>query len=138
MHLFAYGTLMSPEIMHEVSGLSPAGIAARLNDFRRHRVKNESWPALSRHVELQVTGVLYLNISPEAWRRLDHFEGAMYQRIQVDVTTESGSYKAYAYTIHPDYHDQLEDTDWLPNDFTEKDKDKFRRSYRGYRNLIKS
>lgn len=138
MHLFAYGTLMSPEILHAVSGLSPASIAATLDNFQRYRVKNEPWPAIISCAESQVTGVLYFNITWNAWRRLDDFEGPMYQRIKVHIISESKSYEAYTYAIAPDYLDHLEDTVWKTDDFTEGDKEKFIRSHNDYCNQIKN
>lgn len=61
---------------------------ARLTGFRRHAIRNESYPALVRSPDLAspIDGRLYRDIGAEDLARLDRFEGGQYQRVACQVT----------------------------------------------------
>ena len=132
--LFAYGTLMCTEIMSAVSGLSPVSIPATLQGYSRHRVRAESYPGIILAPHGQVQGVLYSNLTSQAWRQLDRFEGEMYERRLVDVRPTQGDIiLAHTYIVTDRYHDKLEARDWDFDEFLEAGKAAFLREYRGWR-----
>ncbi len=90
MNLFAYGTLMCTEIMQQVAGCLPAQLPATLAGYRRCRLRGEEYPAIVGQQVAVVQGVVYLEVPQEAWRRLDRFEGEMYDRRPVLVDGAGG------------------------------------------------
>jgi gamma-glutamylcyclotransferase (GGCT)/AIG2-like uncharacterized protein YtfP len=132
-HLFAYGTLMCGEIMAEVSGASLPASSAILRGYRRRGVKGRSYPALVPGVESHVEGVVYRDVPPSAWARLDRFEGQMYSREPVRVELADGSVVAAAtYVARAEFLDCLGEEEWDFAAFLIDGKESFRRSYEGY------
>lgn len=137
MHLFAYGTLMCPDIMAEVSGLHRPFTSASLCGYRRLRVKGEDYPALLPDAAGIVPGVIYRDIPETAWALLDRFEGEMYARVQVKVELVDGSSMAVeTYIVNSHFIDCLEEVEWDFTDFLGNGKDRFRMSYKGYLELM--
>lgn len=137
MHLFAYGTLMCPDIMAEVSGLQRPVTAATLRGYQRLRVKGEDYPALLPDPAGCVPGVIYRDIPETAWTLLDRFEGDMYVREQVQVELDDGcSIAVETYIVNGPFIDCLEEVEWDFTDFLSNGKDRFRTLYKGYRELI--
>ena len=138
MNLFAYGTLMDPEIMARVSGLRPRSENAALDGYVRKAVRGEVYPAITPRKGARVRGVLYFDLSPEAVERLDRFEGPMYRRRAVTVTAEAAGSEetaAETYVIAPENLDRLSDEDWRFDEFLKNGKGRFQRSYEGYGKL---
>jgi gamma-glutamylcyclotransferase (GGCT)/AIG2-like uncharacterized protein YtfP len=138
MNLFAYGTLMDDEIMARVSGMRCRDEHAVLSGYVRRAVRGEVYPAISPRPGETVEGVVYFDLTPEAFDRLDRFEGPMYRRTAVTVTLQgSGSEKAAAetYVIAPEHLDRLSDRNWSFEEFLEKGKGRFQRGYEGYGKL---
>jgi len=134
--LFAYGSLMCPDIMQLVSGLSLQGTPALLRGFQRCQVLNEPYPAIKASPTQQVEGMLYQGLLPDAWQRLDRFEGEMYQRRQVLlVDAHSQVIEACAYVIRPQYEHHLLHEEWSFEDFLRHGKAQFERDYRGFSEL---
>ncbi len=137
MHLFAYGTLMCPDIMAEVSGLNRPGISATLPGYRRLRVKGEDYPAIVPDAAGWVTGVICRDIPKSAWILLDRFEGEMYVRVRAQVDLADGSVAAaQTYVVNGCFSGCLEDVEWNFADFLCSGKERFRMSYTGYLKLI--
>jgi len=133
MNLFAYGTLMDAEIMTQVSGATYRSQKATLSQYVRKTVWGEIYPAILKRNGGLVDGVVYFDLSPEAFDRLDKFEGPLYVKKKVMVTCESGeSVGTYTYVISPDFIHQLSDDDWSYEDFLANDKQLFQSSYQGY------
>ena len=84
--LFAYGTLLFPPVLRVIAGSVPRSIPATLDGFARRRVAGELFPAIVEAPGERVDGVLYLGLDDRAWRRLDAFEGDLYERRSVVVT----------------------------------------------------
>jgi gamma-glutamylcyclotransferase (GGCT)/AIG2-like uncharacterized protein YtfP len=134
--LFAYGTLMCPEIIREVSGITQPGKPAVLHGFARYRVRGEHYPAITAQAGARVEGLLYDCADAEAWRRLDLFEGEMYLRSPVQVELADGSHcMAGTYVIHPNHLDCLEHSDWDFEEFLRAGKAAFAAAYTGFEKL---
>jgi gamma-glutamylcyclotransferase (GGCT)/AIG2-like uncharacterized protein YtfP len=135
-HLFAYGTLMCDDIMREVAGCSPVPLPGTLRGYRRCSVRDALYPALVPDEEGCVEGVVYRNVPPSAWDRLDRFEGEMYERRVVQIELMEGTaLPAATYVVRPEFLDLLDPSDWDFAQFLRNGKASFERHYPGYRSL---
>jgi gamma-glutamylcyclotransferase (GGCT)/AIG2-like uncharacterized protein YtfP len=98
-HGFTYGSLMFDEVMRAVAdqqGL--VSIPATLKGWERFAIRNASYPAARRgKPQASIRGVLWLDLSESAWKRLDAFEGDAYRRAAVEVHCDSGMHPAWVY-----------------------------------------
>jgi gamma-glutamylcyclotransferase (GGCT)/AIG2-like uncharacterized protein YtfP len=85
MTLFTYGSLMFEPVWRRLVAHPCASMRAELPGFRRERVTGETYPGIVRDAAAQTTGRVYFGVNAEDLRRLDHFEGAAYQRTRVTV-----------------------------------------------------
>ncbi len=138
LNLFAYGTLMDPEIMAQVSGCNCRSTQATLYDHLRRAVEGELYPAIAPRKGDTVEGVVYFDLPQEAFERLDRFEGPLYRRTGVVAVSEDGGRIAVqAYVIAPEHLDRLSDRKWDFVRFLRDGKEAFQKSYRGYEALNK-
>ena len=114
MHeIFTYGTLMDPDIMTAVAGAGHRQSRATLHNFRRLKVKNADFPGIIPATGFSVQGILYSGISDADLRRLDAFEGEMYQRRKLEAELPSAKKTAvFAYVIKESFRHLLDDKDW--------------------------
>jgi gamma-glutamylcyclotransferase (GGCT)/AIG2-like uncharacterized protein YtfP len=134
--LFAYGTLMCPEIMTEVSGRHYAGHPATLDGHVRRPVIGEAYPGLTSCREGRVRGILYRDVTEDAWQRLDRFEGEMYERRTVEVTLhEKRVIAASTYLVKAAFLHRLGKDEWDYERFLRCGIEDFRRQYSGYREI---
>lgn len=113
---FTYGSLMLSFVFQRVTGRSPRSIDARLQHWKRFQVKGESFPAIMPSLGDTVQGILWVGITQEELRKLDDFEGVLYQRVSVDVTDSAGlRYPAevYRWTKTDGLIDTPWDLDWF-------------------------
>lgn len=133
-NLLAYGTLMDPDIMQDVSGGSWESTQALLHGYQRHCVLGEHYPGIVRCDGAYVEGVVYFNVSADAIYRLDLFEGDMYSRDAVKVHGKD-DYKvidAVVYVVKPQYVHLLSEQTWNFQEFIKSGKEQFRQLYSGY------
>ncbi len=91
MHLFAYGTLMFPEVWDRVVGRSSPAEPATAAGFAVFRVRNGVYPVMVRgNAREVVRGVVYRDLDQVAFQLLDAYESDLYERIAIDVTLNSG------------------------------------------------
>ena len=131
-NLFAYGTLMCEDIMHEVAGELFERVPGTISGFSRYRVRGETYPGLVPQEGGSVDGVLYLNITRSAWERLDRFEGAMYETVTLPVVCNGKIIAAESYIVKPAFRHLLENTLWDFSLFLESGKTLFRNGYQGF------
>lgn len=133
MDLFTYGTLMSPDIMARVARCRLASLPARLVGYKRSLVRGEVYPGIAEASGYEVDGILYLDAMGEAIRRLDVFEGGMYERREVLVSTEDDhSRSAMTYVFRPEFRHLLTDIPWDYQHFLETGKERFENGYFGF------
>ena len=133
-HVFTYGTLMDAQIMADVCQAEFQCTPATLSAFRRRRVVDEPYPAITPDASETVEGLLYTNVSPDALQRLDRFEGPLYDRQIVTVIDQQGQLQtAEAYVIRPENIAQLSDEQWTLSWFQEQGRTLFVDEYRGFR-----
>ncbi|MFW5845176.1 MAG: gamma-glutamylcyclotransferase family protein, partial [Planctomycetota bacterium] len=87
--LFAYGTLMFPEVFARVAG--PPVLASSpcvLLGWRRHALRDATYPALVPCPGKRVQGVCYVEPATGQLQRLDAFEGDEYERVTLQQDGE--------------------------------------------------
>lgn len=136
MNLFAYGTLMDTEIMTEVSGARHRSRKATLLEYVRKTVQGEVYPAITRQSGSSVDGIVYFNVSPEAFDRLDIFEGSLYDRCEAVAICDDGEcVETYTYVITANSIRHLSGDDWSYENFLKNHKQLFQGDYQGYDEL---
>jgi gamma-glutamylcyclotransferase (GGCT)/AIG2-like uncharacterized protein YtfP len=118
MRLFSYGTLQFPEVLAAVTGCHLEGERAVLEDYACYLVGGKTYPGITPEHEASVEGVVYTGIGEAHFRKLDHFEGELYERVRVCLTdTEGNPLQAWTYVIKDALRDQLTRTPWNKKDF---------------------
>lgn len=126
LNLFAYGTLMLPEIMRAVTGQTFAGQAARLPDYASLLLHRRSYPGLIPQSSAVAEGVLYSDLDREAWRLLDAFEDDCYRRERVIVLDANDQrHTAAVYVMKAEFYDQLSDKPWSADEFRQYGLEEF-------------
>ncbi len=117
--LFAYGTLMFPEIIEAVVGRVPDQRPAIIEGHRRLVVAGELFPALIVNEEGDdtVEGVIYSNISPKEWDDLIAFEDPFYKLERVDVHCSGRQMSALAFVLPLALSSLLSEKIWEPDAF---------------------
>ena len=118
MDLFAYGTLMEEAVFRRVAGSALLGVPAVARGWIRRRVRGRVYPGIIPKAGGIVNGVLYAELTPVAWRRLDAFEGEMYEREVLVVRDDEGrARKALAYVVKRAFRGLLTTDEWSFDDF---------------------
>lgn len=89
--LFAYGTLVFPEVWRRVTGDTEARRSERaiLERFALLRVRDADFPGLVADAGAPpVPGVLYYDLDKDVLGRLDAYEDCFYERITVSTRAE--------------------------------------------------
>lgn len=128
-HLFAYGTLMWPEVLAAVIGRPLSGTPATLSGFRRMRVKEELYPALVKSYSREaVKGILYRDLTEEEFRFLERFEGEEYDRKEVCI----GAEQAQVYVLSRAWRHIADSRLWRPEDMQKEHLEAFCSEYKGW------
>ena len=118
MRFFSYGTLQFPEVLAAVTGCHLEGDRAVLDDYARYLIRGQTYPGITPEHEASVEGVVYTGIGEAHFRKLDRFEGELYERVRVCLTdTEGNSLQAWTYVIREGARDQLTRAPWNKQDF---------------------
>lgn len=112
-HCLTYGSLMCKDMMSTVSGAHCTYRMAWLEGYRRQPVIGQPYPGIVPAAGRCVQGVLYLDLPPSAWARLDRFEGDEYERTRVEVRLQHGRRdEAWTYVFRPNAKQRLVDGEW--------------------------
>jgi len=132
-HCFTYGSLMWADIMARVCGHEFASEPASLADHRRHPVRGQDYPGLQAAPGGLVPGRLYLDVTPDAWQRLDAFEGEEYERAGVVVARADGTtLPAQVYRFRSAFADRLLAGEWDAQAFEREGRARFMARYVGF------
>ncbi|MEM9659754.1 MAG: gamma-glutamylcyclotransferase family protein [Planctomycetota bacterium] len=117
MHLFAYGTLMFPEVWRCVTGSRFEAVPATLRGYRIRCVRNDLYPVIFPNADLsessKVTGLVYLDVDSACFERLDAYESSVYDRVEVAVDLQQGDVlKCQAYVLARRHRDLASDETW--------------------------
>jgi gamma-glutamylcyclotransferase (GGCT)/AIG2-like uncharacterized protein YtfP len=115
--VFTYGTLMFPPVWHAVTGRFSCGVRAVLADHARHALRGRTYPGLVESLGQSVEGILYQDVDEAILQRLDAFEGAEYERVEVTVAISDGRHAALAYRLAEEARREIEPADWDPTFF---------------------
>ena len=120
--LFAYGTLVFPQVFAAVAGRALAGEPAALDGYLRRGLIGEIFPAIVAGAEHdRVAGVLYVGLEDREWSRLDRFEGDLYERRRVTVA----GLDAFTYVLAARWRHRLAAEPWDPEAFARDHLDTF-------------
>jgi gamma-glutamylcyclotransferase (GGCT)/AIG2-like uncharacterized protein YtfP len=122
--LFAYGTLMVPEIWQAVTQL-PGPSPSRpglLRGYQRRRVEGADFPGIfaSGNNDDIVPGCAYEDVAPKTFDLLDRYEDHFYQRLEVNVEVDDGqpaTLSCQTYIIPETGLGILSDEPWDLDDF---------------------
>jgi gamma-glutamylcyclotransferase (GGCT)/AIG2-like uncharacterized protein YtfP len=132
-HCFTYGSLMWADIMARVCGHEFAGEPATLAGHRRHPVRGQDYPGLRPDTGGVVPGKLYRDVTEAAWERLDTFEGAEYERVDIVVMLADGStLPAQVYAFRDEFTQRLLPGDWDAEAFEREGRARFLTRYVGF------
>ena len=121
--VFAYGTLMFPEVVEALLGRAFSSRPARLVGYARLALRERVYPAIVARDGASTDGVLYAGVDDASLSKLDEFEGETYERRTVQVLRSSSidpatvALAAEAYVIAPARLDLHEATPWDPEQF---------------------
>lgn len=137
INVFAYGTLMAPDIMEIVSGRQLDSLEAMAKGYQRYLVHNEKFPGMVEQPGAQVQGVLYLDVSEPVLMRLDLFEGELYDRQEIEVFShpQGQNVMAMTYLFKEEYSHLLSNSVWDFEEFLSNGKQSFTRQSLGIDNL---
>ncbi|OIQ03579.1 MAG: hypothetical protein AUK36_03130 [Zetaproteobacteria bacterium CG2_30_59_37] len=123
--LFAYGTLMCPEIMQKVAGMTLEGIPGLVKNHICLSVRGEAYPGMVKGQGGVVQGLLY-TFSSCLWPVFDAFEGEDYVRKPVTVWLQGGKRElVHAYLFRPACRRLLTRTPWDFGTFLKDHKQSF-------------
>lgn len=132
--LFTYGSLMCEDIMAEVAGVRLDCTPAILAGYRRFLVRDEQYPGVIEAPAGSVAGVVYHGLGPEAWARLDRFEGEMYDRRPVTVRYDNNAAGVVdCYVFRSEFAHRLTETEWDFAAFLRGGKALFQSQYFGFK-----
>jgi gamma-glutamylcyclotransferase (GGCT)/AIG2-like uncharacterized protein YtfP len=119
MNVFAYGTLMYPEVWRTVVGQSHATVSGRLAGHSIYRVCDAVFPGIVLDASGgPVVGVVHLDIDSEVLERLDRFEDDFYCRELVTIDCDDGlARQAFAYVVPQEYRHVLTSELWSNDAF---------------------
>ena len=119
--LFVYGSLLFDEVQRAVVGRVLRSEPAVLTGYACRRVHGQPYPAVRPDPEAETSGRLCHDVDLDTLRRLDHYEGAVYERRTAQVTTASGAQiEAEVYVLADAYASLLSDEPWNRDDFARR------------------
>ena len=126
--LFCYGTLMVPEIINRVVQHSvQPGTPAELKNFGCFKVRQQTFPGIRPANGETTYGMLYQELTTADIEHLDRYEGYLYSRERVRVSTSTNDHTAWCYLIKPEYYPELLQEMWDYQHFLNVDLANFHR-----------
>jgi gamma-glutamylcyclotransferase (GGCT)/AIG2-like uncharacterized protein YtfP len=133
MNIFAYGTLMIPDVMYAVTTRKFRFKDAILRGYARFTVKGESYPGIIPVADAVTEGIIYFDVDELSLARLDAFEGDLYQRTPILSEIKGGEiFNAQAYVIRPEYRGYLSSKEWNVMEFAQKHLEAFLETYSSF------
>jgi len=133
MNIFAYGTLLIPDVMYAVTTRKFRFIDAILRSYACFAVKGESYPGIIPATHAVTAGIIYFDVDKLSLERLDAFEGDLYQRISIRAETkEKEILNAETFIIKPKFRGYLSSKEWNVEEFARKHLEAFLETYQGF------
>lgn len=135
LNLFTYGTLMVPEVFKKITGLLLPNQKAVLNGYDCYLLNKKTYPGIVLSKASETNGVLYFDVTPEIFRKLDLFEGDLYLREKVVVVGENNNtFDAFAYVLKPEAAKYLSQNRWSLENFISNHLNEFIQDDPGFTN----
>lgn len=120
--LFAYGSLQCRDIFGAVTGERRLGVPATLPGYRCVQLRGFSYPAVIPSDGALTSGVVYSDLSPELWARLDAYEDDFYERKCMRMLLDGGETSSvFVYVLAASSMDLALDTPWSLDDLDAND-----------------
>lgn len=127
-NVFAYGSLMYPEVWERVVRGKYRSSRGTIHGFRRLGVRDEEYPALViDKTAAPIEGRVYFDVTADDVALLDAFETTQYARVSVAVTIDQKPIVADAYLFLD--IEKVTDRDWDPALFEREGLPKFLATY---------
>ncbi|MEM9353020.1 MAG: gamma-glutamylcyclotransferase family protein [Planctomycetota bacterium] len=122
MNVFAYGTLMFPEVWRRIVGQERSGKKARVEGFALYRVQNAVFPGMIHEAGAEVWGVVFEDIDEETLFELDAYESDFYKREVVEAVAADGrTYDCEAFIVPQSHRAALTEQPWDAESFEKND-----------------
>lgn len=117
MNLFAYGTLMNPEVWVRVTGRTFRCAAATLQSYAVRRLHGHDFPGILPVPGQSARGLVYFDLDADTFARLDAYEDDFYQRtvLTVELCGSGTAEEAGVYLIQPAFHTIVAPEPWVPD-----------------------
>lgn len=137
VNVFAYGSLMFPQVWSRVVQGEYESIRGTLHGFRRRCLRNEPYPvAFEGAPSERVLGEVYLDVKEDDIVRLDRFEGEYYARKLEDVVLDNGKIiRANTYVLKPEFYPLVDDNPWDVEQFKLVGMQRFLEQYQGFASI---
>jgi gamma-glutamylcyclotransferase (GGCT)/AIG2-like uncharacterized protein YtfP len=133
MNIFAYGTLMIPDVMYAVTTHEFRFVDAILRGYARFMVKGVSYPGIIPVTDAITEGIIYFDADELSLARLDKFEGDLYQRTPIQAENQDGKIlNAETYIVKPECRDSLSLQKWDVEEFVQNSLEAFLNTYKGF------
>jgi len=110
--LFAYGSMMCPEVIEKLAGKPLTGVPGKVKNHRALCVRGELYPGMVQGHGGEVSGLVY-TFPSYLWPAFDAFEGEEYLRKPVRVWYDNGKRElVQAYLFRPEYRSRLIRRPW--------------------------
>lgn len=130
--MFAYGTLMVPDVIYRVCGYRKVGHPATLVDAKCRKMRGEVYPAIVHCEGHQVEGLVYTNLTAFQIELLDRFEGSRYCREEVVVDCFDNQLTVFSYVLRDDALGDLSEQCWSLEEFMQQSFLSFLNGYQGF------
>jgi gamma-glutamylcyclotransferase (GGCT)/AIG2-like uncharacterized protein YtfP len=119
MHLFAYGTLIFPEIWQRVVVREFEKKPATLKGFVAYRIIGDLFPVLiPGSASNETAGIVYFDLDEQTIEQLDAHESTLYEREEVTAVLDDGrAVRCQAYILAARNRRFASDTRWTPDWF---------------------
>jgi gamma-glutamylcyclotransferase (GGCT)/AIG2-like uncharacterized protein YtfP len=136
-HIFTYGSLMFPEVWHDVVKQRYESQSAWVDGFRRTCIQDDNYPVvLPRSGQKDLEGVVYFSVKSQDIARLDRFEGDYYFRRRIRprilLDGDAKTIEADLYVLKPKYAELASLRPWDPEFFERREMRFFRKKYSGF------
>lgn len=99
IELFVYGSLCDEALRRRLLRRDVATQPAYLNGYRAFFLTGEPYPALRRFKSAITVGLLLSGLNQIDMRRLDRYEGSLYQRRKLRICTEKSCQRSWVYVL---------------------------------------
>jgi gamma-glutamylcyclotransferase (GGCT)/AIG2-like uncharacterized protein YtfP len=116
-NVYVYGTLQEPSIVRLIVGRTLVGAAAVLEGHARFRLEHKVYPAIVAQPGERVSGLLYSGLTQSELRRLDEYEGPLYERRELSVSRSGAATRAFTYVLKEQNRHLLSPEPWSLEQF---------------------